>query len=463
MEEHFDDIWTRLKSEILPGSGNSEIVSEGFVTLDAILLNAAQNPDVSKNVETKILSNIIPYVSNTNHHLFAPAFRIADCCVNNNTAFAGEKILGAVAVRLREEGMSTDAKIKLIAKAQNILEICASKEAFTGMDPTTLGEIQKDLLNSLRTSDPDLISLAWLNIEHSIGIFSEIQRDELYSRLVDALANSSNRVDLSRVLSKYATAFSDEVNTKVVNEICNNFPKLSENSKRNVYLNFVVLIQIPKFSDQILNLLTKQIFEIENRKEVGVALSALQKLLESNLESALVSKIWNNYNMLANFRELIQSGSLDKDVLTQISVVISLFVRQLSVEEQQAVVDKCLPLIQLNNPSDLFIMHGILSHVDQKVSIGSHFSALVTKLVHMCLEIEDETVRRVGNTLVCTLVNRIERTEENSAAVKQIIKTLREEIKKEKKSAVETLSWVAKGLIVGGFEEAGDIIEDVST
>lgn len=69
----------------------------------------------------------------------------------------------------------------------------------------------------------------------------------------------------------------------------------------------------------------------------------------------------------------------------------------------------------------------------------------------------------IAHHLLCSLVNKMESNPANRGKVKKITEELKVAIKKGDVRAVEILAWVAKGLVVAGFDEAADIVGDVST
>ena len=60
------------------------------------------------------------------------------------------------------------------------------------------------------------------------------------------------------------------------------------------------------------------------------------------------------------------------------------------------------------------------------------------------------------------MANKFEYNHKNKSVLHKLLKKLKEAIKMGDKKAVEALAWLAKGLIMKGSDEAGDIVEDVS-
>lgn len=147
----------------------------------------------------------------------------------------------------------------------------------------------------------------------------------------------------------------------------------------------------------------------------------------------------------------------------QASLVMSLVVKTLTMEQQIELVDKYLPRMKLQSSiSDLYVTSGLLGFLDAEVPMENHFEQLVHDLTKLSLSSGDEKTRKIANQLLCSLFNRAPIDEKHRKILKKIFELLKDEIKKHNHQAVEILGWISKGLLARGHPDAAEILETIA-
>lgn len=147
----------------------------------------------------------------------------------------------------------------------------------------------------------------------------------------------------------------------------------------------------------------------------------------------------------------------------QASLVMSLVVKTLSMEQQIELVDKYLPHMKLQSSiSDLYVTSGLLGFLGAEVPLENHFEQLVNELTKLSLTSSDPETRKMANQLICSLFNRAPIDDKHRKILRKIFDILKDEIKKHNHQAVEILGWLSKGLLARGHPDAAELLETLS-
>lgn len=461
---------------MFPGSDNKDFVSLGLRTLRCILEQASASPktNISHNYQTIILGTILTHLSDVKHRLFHPAAMIALVCVAGDPVLASEKILNTFLLKLNEANLDEDEFVQIFNSISEIFAVVAAKgdAIFKQINTETCTQLHIIVIQKLRTYESlavesvnqDLLKSALSVLIESAPIISEANRALLYKVLVTFLIHDSiDSVQTQILLERLGALYPIEVQSNCVDECITNYAHFSNFVKQKILNNLLPLVRQAAFTELILDLLSKQIFGNETiSNEVRlIGLNAFNKLLQDEDERFIVD-LQHNSEIISRLVHLTKSNkTLDNLVLRQISQSLSLVIQKLAISEQFIVATEYLRDLNLQITSDLFIARGILGFLHKDISLDDHFERLMNDLAQLSLLSEDEHVREVAHHLLSSLVNKIEYNEHNRNIVKRLIATLKDAIKKENKKAVEALSWLAKGLVMRGCDDAGEIVEEV--
>ncbi|XP_037819827.1 MMS19 nucleotide excision repair protein homolog [Lucilia sericata] len=476
LEEHFEQIWTALKSEVFPGSDNKDVVALALRALRCILeqATAEAKTTISHNYQTMILGTILTHLSDVKHRLFNPASLIALVCVAGDPVFASEKILNTFLLKLQEPSATEDdeqfirifniieqlfcivtAKGETVIKAVNS-QVCAQLHALAIQKLRSFETCTKEKVNQ------DLLKAAIGVLIESAPIINEANRALVYKVLMQLLTHDSIDLEQTQTLLERLGALQPiELQSNCIDGCINNFANYNNFVKEKVLSNLLPLIRQMAFTERIMDLLYKQSFGDETiSNDVRLlALKALNKLLQ-NEDERFIEDLQHNSELISKLVHLAQNNKqLDSQVLAEISQSLSLIIRTLAVSEQFMVATEYLYSLNLQLTADLYIAKGLLGFLNKDISLDDHFERLMDDLTQLSLMSEDEHVREVAHHLMCSLVNKIDYTEHNRGIVRRIITSLKEAIRKENKKAVEALSWLARGLVVRGSDDAAEIVE----
>ncbi|XP_037729640.1 MMS19 nucleotide excision repair protein homolog [Drosophila subpulchrella] len=473
LEPHFDQIWQALKTETFPGNDSEEILKASLKALSALLERASHLPDISHSYQSSILGVILPHLSDVNQRLFHPATGIALVCVAGDAPYAADKILNSFLLKLQATETGSEQRIKIYHIVSQVYKLSALRDSLQKLDATIRESLQDDVIASLRLieqedfdpkqEDLELQKAALSVLNESAPVLSEKQRALVYKALVQLISHPSIDLDFTTLTVSLGALQPVEVQSNFIDVCVRNFEIFSNFVKRKIYANLLPLLPQMAFTQRILDLVMTQSFKDTTAEPIRLlALEALNKLLLLE-DQRFVVDLQQESNLLHKLIELGQhTEGLSLQSLEQIAGALSRITQQLPLSEQSAIVSEYLPQLNLNKSADLYITKGLLGYLHKDITLDDHFERLLSDLTQLSLSSENEQLRVIAHHLLCSMVNKMESNPANLGKVKKITDQLKAAIKKGDVRAVEILAWVAKGLVVAGFDEAADIVGDLS-
>lgn len=488
ISDHFDVIWTALKSEIFPGGGNVDIVSAGLGLLRTILEQAYETTNISHSYQTKVLGTILPHLSDVNQRFYNPSTAIALVCVAGDPLFAGDRILNTFLLKLNTQFTSGDGegdkvvvyseeqRLKVYAIIAQLLKIVAIRDCLEKLNRTTCDQIHSDIITILRTNidtdaqqqNIDLKNAALSVLTESVPLISEKNRALLYKVLIQLITHDSLEIECIELLELLGALYPIEMQSNCIDVLIRNFYIYANFVKRKVFQHLLRLVIHAAFTSRILDLVWHYAFGQNIPQDVQLlALEGVNMLLNSD-DTRLIVELQNNNSLIAKLVELaLRPATLSVPALEQIAAAICRIEQHLVVSEQYVIVTEYLSQLKLQYAAHLYVAKGLLGHLHQDISLDDFFEWLLTDLTQQSLSGNQvgenmEKLRTVARLLLCSMVNRMEDNEQNHSKLNNILVLLKNKIKEDNALAVNTLAWLAKGLIVSGSKVAAEIIETLT-
>lgn len=491
IDQHFPNIWKALKAELLPGT-NKDVSLATLDALQMLLSSIAKDETALSNILTEILSSILISLSDVDSRLFMPSAAIALKCDETSKLSAKMvtmKCLPSFLLQINKD--NDDQQVQrgtLIELSAQLISTCIQNEVINEIDEKLLETAQFEFINCLvnkPSENEKLIKTALQALAITAETVIDSNRILVYrainAYLLEANATNSSPIDCSNVLSAFAARYPDEVSTEIVNNILNIdyiSQKLSPEAIADLFETLSCLIPIRKFREEILQFLFHNIFDNndpsqEHKNQIRlIGVRVLHHILEDDKNEQLHEEMYSKYNILDRFIELIHSHQMKPtnsdqltgadDFLFEMSQVLRIVIKDLDAKTQTAIVEKYLPLLNLQMKTDLYFALGLLGYLEQSVDLENHFEHLVDELTQLSLKTDDESISQISNQLLCSLFNKCPDDKHHINILKKAIKLIKDELKKHNKKAVRVLSWISKGLLARGHEEASEIIDTVS-
>ncbi|KAH8416967.1 hypothetical protein KR222_000581 [Zaprionus bogoriensis] len=476
LEPHFDQIWQALKAETFPGSDNADVLRCALKTLAELLKNAAKVPAISHSYQSTVLGVVLGHLTDVHQRLFHPAASIALMCVSGDASFAGDKILNTFLLKLQTGELSVaydEQRIRFYHIISQVYKLAALREALQQLDKAIVVPLQDDVIAALRLCERDDFDVKQQDLElqraalavlcECAPALTEAQRALVYKALVQLISHPHIDLNFKPLTISLGALQPVELQANFIDICMRNFDIFSDFIKRKIYANLLPLLPQLAFTQRILDLVMKQVFAASCAEPVRLlALEALNSLLGQE-DQRFIVELQQQSNLLHKLIELAQqTTTLPEASLELIAAALSRIMQQLPLSEQSAIVSEYLPDLQLQLAAHLFVAKGLLGYLHKDISLDDHFERLLDDLTKLSLSSDNEQLRAIAHHLLCSLVNKMDDTSANREQVKRITRKLQDALKAGDERAVTVLAWLAKGLMVAGFEEASDIVGDLS-
>ncbi|EDV94788.1 MMS19 nucleotide excision repair protein [Drosophila grimshawi] len=485
LEPYFPQIWQALKAETFPGSENADVVRNALKALAELLKCAAKEPSISHNHQSIVLGVVLPHLSDMHHRLFPPATAIALMCVSGDAQYAGDKILNTFLIKLQTIELNTtssssggggnEERIKFYHIMSQVYKLAGLRDALDKLDKSILLPLQDDVIAALRLceredfedkqpEDLELQRAALQVLCKCAPALSESQRALIYKCLVQLISHPHIDLDFKSLTVSLGALQPVELQSNFIDICMRNFDIFSEFIKRKIYTNLLPLMPQIAFTQRILELVMQQAFAANVVEPTRLlALEALSSLLDQE-DQRFVVELQQQSNLLHKLIELAQQTQpeLSLPSLELIAAALSRIMQHLPLSEQSAIVSEYLPTLQLQLATNLYVAKGLLGYLHKDITLDDHFERLLDDLTKLSLNADNEQLRGIAHRLLCSLVNKMDNNSTNRDHVKRITQRLKAAIKEGDEHAVHALAWIAKGLVVAGFEEAADMVGDLS-
>lgn len=517
----FQQIWKALKNELIPGYGDKGVVLMALETLRTFLYKAKEaGSHISHDHQTLVLSNVIGNFDDINSNLYEPSIRVALICVNTDTEFVTERILPLFITKLQETPLSltneeatiikptslspatsnvlkNNFSIELHIRTYNlfieIFQIATSTLVSLQSLPSTTSNINiidkalcetiyELVLNTLDKIEQsydiyfnmELLRSTLSVLQASVEMIKRNQNTQLNGRIHEHLKwliyhDSLDITDITKVLIEHLVQSEEEIKVYMTN-----FIEQQKFIKEKIMKNLLPLGQKSSYKKTVQNWLYSLAFSKTVTDEIRfLAIETLNNLLLS-MDREQITDLQHDSGLITKYIDLLQTNYANKDVdtideshhnhLSQITRGLSLVMKALPTDEQYEITKHYFEnTYKLDTFSDAYIAKGILGFLDTSHSLGEHLEPLLDDIIHFSLNHSNRTVREVSHHLLCSVTNKIHHKNHVDCSILSRLKSkLLNLLHEGKETSIELLSWLAKSLMMNGFDEGVDIIEAVS-
>lgn len=460
----FNEIWNLLKPELMTGA-NKQISEMSLYTIDKILVSASSDTDVCSSFLEIIFSSLMLSLQfDLNEINFKFASKVSLVCSGANeftSVYVSERLLPAYFEKY--ENSENYVKIILLDAIEKLLTNCQKKGTLKQIKQENLKISESMFVDCICCKDEDIAlkAVGFQSIKNMSSSISEASRILVYSAIVDILLSGEN-LEVTDCLKELAEKYPNEVNSNVI-QLLYQKEVTDLESQNKIFKTICALTNIDLFSEDILNFILENIFKPKSPEIQLLMLQNFSNILQSILSPSSIQNLYKNHKIIERLFSLAHEPNLKEETLLIISTILSLIIKNLNIEVQTDVVNTFLKTVDLTKSVDLYLTYGVIGHLEKNVNIDTHFEKLVNDLTHFSLTSSDENLRtNVCHHLLCSIFNKFGESEFYKKALDKVLSTIKMEIHKNNSKAVEILSWITKGLLLKGHEEAANIIDTVS-
>ena len=457
-----------MRKELLPGAGNKEVNDTALLVISAIVGKFFDDEPNNEIVLNKIFTTTIGTLLNRDSKLYEPTMKVILQCAeatDNSCIYVMNKVLPISLTDLTSnDDITIQEKSQVLEDLRKFLVIASEKNILTSYSGENyVLHIQRELMKILMTpNSPELVKITWLVLKSMSNIITDENRKILYRQLNEELTKLMP--EQVECLLSLAKNYPEEVNVHVLSSyIKQSFTDPVE--AKNTFTALSALLEVPALKEHIIEMLCLNLFHNKSSNIQLAVLNVLNSILSTVKTSDIAKFLNDEWHIVVKLIDLIKNESPhdDHDVMYQASQVMNLVVKTLPNDEQMALVEKYLPLMNLSHSiPDLYATSGLLGFLDAAVPLENHFEQLTKELVTLSLESNDERARNLAHQLLCSLFNRAPIDDKHRKLLSKLYSLLKDELKKHNHKAVEILGWISKGLLARGHPDASEILETIA-
>ncbi|XP_055550573.1 MMS19 nucleotide excision repair protein [Wyeomyia smithii] len=469
--EHQDNIWNALKSELLPGHENKEIIQLAHDAILQLLIVTNSDAQIEEKLLTTIFLAIMGSIAQIASRQFEHCVKIALVCSEASpqaASFVVDKLIPIILSQLQTEELTEQQKCALIDVLQRLMVVCKRKNILKQLSSEMILAVQTHfvqiLVQEYDTSELKRIALAGL-ISIPEVIIDE-NRFVVYTTIVHVLLSSDDaRLDIEECLYQFAYFYPAEVMNVIVDKLIAKKYELVSSSTERIFHSLSKLLPLETLSNKINQFFMDLIFKEQLVEPVTIAaMKTLEVSILGENGKFLASMLFEKYKVIQKIIEQVRKEMFTptSDYLFAASTLMRALMTQLSPEVQKIIIADYLSSMDLTKTKDLYLTSGILGYLDETISLENHFEHLVNSLTTIALHSEDDNEKQLCHHLLCSLFNRMPDDEHHRNVLLKLIKSLRVHLKNNNKKVVSILSWMGKGLLTRGHPLAGEIVEDIA-
>ncbi|XP_055638519.1 MMS19 nucleotide excision repair protein isoform X2 [Toxorhynchites rutilus septentrionalis] len=471
VDQHLDDIWKALKSELLPGTANKDIFELALEATKHVVIAMYADERVGEGFLTTIFATIIGFVADVQSKRFDNCVRIALTCADTCTdaaIYVSNKLFPIILPQILVETTTEQQNICLIDVLSQTLIICKNRNTLWRIESSLIDAFQRKLIQVLfqMSNSSQLERTALKSVTSAPEIVCDENRPIVYTTIVRILSAPSNddHSNVEDCLDQFASHFPQEVEQTVVDVLMSKTYESSALPTGRIFNALARLLPFDTFRDRILQFFLALVLSGTPPEDVAVlALKSLKMTIEKSNGTDLAEVLQKRYEIVDKFVEKIRGGVLSgsDDLIFMMSEVMKEIIKHLNTEQQQSILNKHIGSVDLSKANELYILAGVLGTLDATIDIEDHVEKFVADLAQLAMNTDNERVKEVSQHLLCSLFNRLPDRVHHREHFTNLLGTLRKELSNGNHKVISVLSWICKGLLAKGHPVATEIVEDI--
>lgn len=478
MEKMIENIWLCLKQELMPGQ-NEDVIRAGLEALRFIVAEAKEE-SVRTNILTVTFNSIAISLCDVNLRLFYPAVRVASALGNAGpeaAAFIGDKVAPIFLRQLRDcNEENEEKKITILGLLKDITSIANEKNCLNALDREILVQVEDVFVCCLSQSDENSRTIGYFGLMELCPETRPETRSIIYTELLSLLkSGASPKIPVTACVTRFVQHFPEEVLNDLIQLIIGDGFVVTQKNCEEVFRILGTLLGPCNLDNEaVYKFLLGYIFyfpgttlnlddEMEgdqNSRLLLVLLDSLNGLLNETANDHVAKTLYKTHRLVERLMEVRDRFQGDF-ILNPLSLLLTHIVSAQSEDQQGKEIDRYLPQLQVSSGNDLYFINGLLAKCSNAVSLEGKFEVLVLDLIRSSLTEGNASKKQMGDHLLCFLFNR------NYAQVDSFDRLLGEAVEFCQQSmavtgrGIQTLAWIAKGLLTKGHPKAEELIVKV--
>ncbi|XP_015600942.1 MMS19 nucleotide excision repair protein homolog isoform X2 [Cephus cinctus] len=466
LKNHLQELWPVLRKEVM-SNGDPQIKNTGLEALRELVKALHSNSTVRQSFVEKIITDTRGSLCDVQLSLYWPAEKVLESVATADKDSCIQVLRAIVPLCLGQYSSktATSDKVALIETLNSFIAISESYNFTIGSLPElTWTDIPYLYLNELTTQDTELKKKILFGLTVQKRSLNELHRTSLYDRISSEIERMNNEIRgvCHTSLLSFGQLYPNEILSVINNKLSVDIDSV-ESAVITCRLEALTAVaRVPELGPEVLAKIVAVATSNNSEKSLA-ALSCLRKLVSTrNNDFDIHSFLYKEYNAIDR---LVTSETGDfNQRLNLISNICRFIVRQLDVEDQQAVVNRYTDiLINKISENNVVLLEGLLTPLRRNVYIQNS-DTLLENLCNLAICSTSVDARRVSCKLISVLINKMEDGEH----LERILNCMRERITdvlesedsdiNTKRATVSLHTWLTKAVITKGSWSSQDYL-----
>ncbi|XP_071637667.1 MMS19 nucleotide excision repair protein [Temnothorax longispinosus] len=461
------DLWTTLKKDIVPGR-DVEIRDAALQAMTSLIKVISVDETVCKNFIDKIIADIKSSLCDVQLSLYRPAQTLLETIAAINKTICVQILQAVIPLCIGQYSTmnSLNDKIALIETLNNFMKICSNYDiCIQDIPELSWTNIPQTYLDGLTIKSTELKSKIFLGLMIQKAYLNDVQRSILYNAICNEIETGCDKIQSTchTTVIDFAALYLEEISVLVKERLLSNTDETEVELLKRRIKALSAIAKIRELGCVILPKIVTMLTDTVNTDIRITILLNIQKLI------ALKKSDYNIHQFLYKECHIIDkliSYETNVDHKMLISNICQLIIRNLTVEEQRAIVTKYAVVLNTKIPeTDVTIMMNLFISLRKDINLNINNNT-VENLYNLATSNCNPDIRQTSCKILSVLLNKMKVSD-----VDRIVSYLEDKISnnlstdsdiKLKQRTVNFQIWMTKALVMRGYAKSQYFLENLT-
>ncbi|XP_024882237.1 MMS19 nucleotide excision repair protein homolog [Temnothorax curvispinosus] len=461
------DLWTTLKKDIVPGR-DVEIRDAALQAMTSLIKVISVDETVCKNFIDKIIADIKSSLCDVQLSLYRPAQTLLETIAAINKTICVQILQAVIPLCIGQYSTmnSLNDKIALIETLNNFMKICSNYDiCIQDIPELSWTNIPQTYLDGLTIKSTELKSKIFLGLMIQKAYLNDVQRSILYNAICNEIETGCDKIQSTchTVVIDFAALYLEEISVLVKERLLSNTDETEVELLKRRIKALSAIAKIRELGCVILPKIVTMLTDTVNTDIRITILLNIQKLI------ALKKSDYNIHQFLYKECHIIDkliSYETNVDHKMLISNICQLIIRNLTIEEQRAIVTKYAVALNTKIPeTDVTIMMNLFISLRKDINLNINNNT-VENLYNLATSNCNPDIRQTSCKILSVLLNKMKVSD-----VDRIVSYLEDKISnnlstdsdiKLKQRTVNFQIWMTKALVMRGYAKSQYFLENLT-
>ncbi|KYN36651.1 MMS19 nucleotide excision repair protein like protein [Trachymyrmex septentrionalis] len=468
IESYLPDLWTTLKKEVIPGR-DVEIRDTALQAITSLIKVISVDETVCKNFIDKIIVDVKSSLCDVQLSLYRPAQTLLEtiAAINKTICVQILQIIIPLCIGQYSTKNSFNDKIALIETLNNLMKICSNYDfCFQDVPELSWTNIPQTYLDGLTVENIELKSKIFFGLTIQKAHLNGVQRSILYDAICNEIGTGCDKIQIicHTTIIDFATLYLEEIIMLVKERLLSNIDEMEVELLKRRIKALSAIAKIHELGCIILPKIVTILMDTVNTDICITILLNIQKLIALKKSDYNIHQFLYKECHIIDKLILYETNIVDHKML--ISNICQLIVRNLTIEEQRAIVMKYAVALDTKVPeTDVTVIMNLFIPLRKDIDLNLN-NDMVENLYNLATSNCNLDIRQTSCKFLSVLLNKIKVSD-----LDRIVSYLENKINnnlsadndiKLKQHTVNFQIWMTKALVMRGYAKSQYFLENLT-